>query len=511
MAPGMRRELVLDKEPVSDRFEVPIMPSDGPLHARLYRRLRTAILRGELTAGTRLPSTRALAADEGVSRNTVLRAYDQLLGEGYATARQGSGTTVTHALPGTVAPRAVADQRTRCAARPPRLSRYARRLPARIPSWRATAPALPYDFRYGRPSFADFPHALWRRLLARNVRRTTAGDLDYGEPAGLPALRAAIASYLVRARSLDCRPEQIVVVHGSQQGIDLVARVLVDPGDPVVVEEPHYSGTRAVLAAAGARLIPVPVDGQGMDVARAERAAASARLACVTPSHQFPTGSVMTLPRRLALLSWAERTGAFVLEDDYDSEFRYAGQPIESLHGLDRTGRVIYVGTFSKVLFPALRLGYLVLPEALVDRVVAAKAVCDTGSAGLEQRVLADFMTEGHFARHLRRTRARHRARRAALVAAVREHLAGRVEMPDTVAGLHVLVWLKNVSVNGVDALIHRAAALGVGVYSPASFYAGALPRAGLLLGHASLDESAIREGIRRLARALPRGRARAR
>jgi GntR family transcriptional regulator/MocR family aminotransferase len=487
------------------------VPGEDPLHAQLYRRLRAAILRGELAPGARLPSTRALAADESVSRNTVLRAYDQLLGEGYATARQGSGTTVAQNLPDAVADVARSDARPRPTQhRPPRLSAYAARLPTRIPSWSASRAALPYDFRYGRPSFADFPHATWRRLLARRARRTTVADLDYGEPAGFPALRAAIAAYLVRARALNCRPEQVVVVHGSQQGLDLVARVLLDPGDRVVVEEPHYSGTRAVMAAAGARLVPVPVDADGMDIGRAGRAATGACLACVTPSHQFPTGAVMTLARRIALLAWAERADAFVLEDDYDSEYRYTGRPIESLQGLDRRGRVIYVGTFSKVLFPALRLGYLVLPEALVERFVAAKAVADTGSPGLEQRALAEFITQGHFDRHLRRTRARNRARRAALVAAIAEHLGRRVELSGTDAGLHVLLWLRGVSARATDALIERAAVLGVGVYSPAPFYLGAPPCAGLLLGHASLGEESIREGIRRLAEALGRGRGQA-
>jgi GntR family transcriptional regulator/MocR family aminotransferase len=393
----------------------------------------------------------------------------------------------------------------------PRLSAYAARLPTRIPSWSASRTGLPYDFRYGRPSFDDFPHATWRRLLARHARRATVRDLDYGEAAGFPALRAAIAAYLVRARSMSCRAEQVVVVHGSQQGLDLVARVLLDAGDPVVVEEPLYSGTRSVMAAAGARLVPVPVDADGMDIERAGRAAAGARLACVTPSHQFPTGMVMTLARRIALLTWAERADAFVLEDDYDSEYRYAGRPIESLRGLDRTGRVIYVGTFSKVLFPALRLGYLVLPETLVERFIAAKALADTGSPGLEQRALADFITQGHFDRHLRRTRARNRARRGALIAAITEHLGRRVEPSGTDAGLHVLLWLRGIPARDTEALIGRAAALGVGVYSPAPFYLGALPCAGLLLGHASLGEEAIREGIRRLAQALGRRRARAR
>jgi len=476
-----------------------------PLHAQLYRALRAAILRGELAPGARLPSTRALAADEGLARNTVLRAYDQLLGEGYVVGRRGSATRVATEIPDDVAEiaRAAARPRQRRPATSPRLSRWGARLPDAPPSWAAGERALPYDFRYGRPSFGDFPHATWARLLARRARAATVRDLDYGEPAGLPALRAAIAAYLARARAVDCRPEQVVVVHGAQQGLDLVARVLIDPGDRVLIEEPHYSGARRVLQAAGARLVAVPVDREGFDVARAGRAQARARLAYVTPSHQFPTGVVMTLPRRLALLAWAERAGAWVVEDDYDSEFRYGGRPVESLQGLDRAGRVIYVGTFSKVMFPALRLGYLVLPPGLVGPCITAKALADVGGAGVEQRALADFLAGGHFERHLRRTRARNRDRRAALLAAVARHLGDRVEVAGANAGLHLLLWLRGVAAAEAPRIVVRAARRGVGVYPPHPFYLGQPPRAGLVLGYASLDEEAIREGVRRLAGAI--------
>jgi GntR family transcriptional regulator/MocR family aminotransferase len=475
-----------------------------PLHTQLYRALRAAILRGELAPGARLPSTRALAADEGLARNTVLRAYDQLLGEGYVVGRRGSATRVAAEIPDDVAEiaRVAARPRRR---RPPvaaRLSRWGARLPV-PPSWAASERGLAYDFRYGRPPFGDFPRATWARLLARRARAAGVHDLDYGEPAGLPALRAAIAAYLGRARAVDCRPEQVVVVHGTQQGLDLVARVLLDAGDRVLIEEPHYSGARRILEAAGARLVAVPVDREGFDVGRAGRAAARARLAYVTPSHQFPTGVVMTLPRRLALLAWAERAGAWVVEDDYDSEYRYGGRPVESLQGLDRAGRVIYLGTFSKVMFPALRLGYLVLPPALVGPCTTAKALADTGSPGLEQRALADFIAAGHFERYLRRTRARNRERRAALLAAVAQHLGDRIEVAGANAGLHVLLWLRGLPASATPRIITRAARAGVGVYAPDPFYLGRPPGAGLVLGYASLDEDAIREGVRRLARSL--------
>jgi GntR family transcriptional regulator/MocR family aminotransferase len=290
-------------------------------------------------------------------------------------------------------------------------------------------------------------------------------------------------------------------VQGSQQAIDLAARLLVEPGDTAVLEDPHYPALLLALEAAGAEILALPVDAEGLCVEQLP--ARGARLACVTPSHQFPTGAVMPLARRLALLAWARDSDAFVLEDDYDSEFRYDGRPIESLQGLDRDERVLYVGTMSKVLFPSLRIGYVVLPEPLVGVFQAAKAVADTGSAGLEQRALAEFIADGSFERHLRRARTRHGARRRSLVLAIGEHLGGAVEVTGANAGLHVVLWLRGVAAERAAELRQRAAAAGVGVYSVRPFYQRAPTRAGLLLGYASLDEEAIREGVRRLASAL--------
>jgi GntR family transcriptional regulator/MocR family aminotransferase len=476
-----------------------------PLHLQLYRALRASILEGELPAGTRLPSTRALAADAGVARNTVLLAYDQLLGEGYAVTRRGSGTYVTAELPEETTeiarPAHRPAPRPRRAAR--RLSRYGERIRDWSVSWEADPTPLAHDFRYGRPAFGDFPHATWRRLLARRARSATERDLDYGPAAGVPALRREIAHHLQRSRGVVCEPEQVVVVHGSQQAIDLAARVLVDPGDRVVLEEPHYPGARGAFAAAGARLAGVPVDAEGMGVAALASRAGRVRLAYVTPSHQFPTGAVMPLGRRLALLAWAERADAWILEDDYDGEYRYTGRPVESLQGLDRTGRVIYTGTFSKLLFPALRLGYAVLPPALVKPFVAAKALADAAPATLEQSTLADFIRLGHFERHIRRTRARNAARRAALLEAVREHLGDRVEVWGASAGIHVLLRLPGTPARRAETWVARAREAGVGIYSAASCFLGPPPGAAFLLGYTALTESAIRTGIRRLAAVL--------
>jgi len=489
------------------------LDGSGPLYLQLYRSLRAAILNGKLASGARLPSTRALAAELRVARITVMLCFEQLLAEGYVVSRTGSGTYVATELPDDLAFAARRGARTeaRTGSAPARLSSYGRRIvsdPNPVPGWGARPGARPLacDFRYGRPSFSDFPHATWRRLLARRARIATARDLDYGPPAGSAELRQAIADYLQRWRAVVCTAERIVVVSGSQHGLDLAARVLLDPGDRVLLEEPHYAGARLVLAAAGAKLISAPVDAEGLNIAAASTAARGARLAYVTPSHQFPTGAIMSLPRRLALLAWAQREGAYVFEDDYDSEYRYAARPVESLQGLDRTGRVIYAGTFSKLLFPALRLGYLVLPEPLVRPVLTAKALAHIGSATLEQLAVADFIRDGHFERHVRRSRARNAARRAALLEAIAAHLGDRVEVSGANAGVHVLLWLRGVRSDRIDALVERAARVGVGVSSIAPFCLKPPARAGLLLGYASLSEDEIRSGIQRLATVLTTG-----
>jgi GntR family transcriptional regulator/MocR family aminotransferase len=451
-----------------------------------------------------MPSTRTIAADTHVSRITAVIAYDQLIAEGYAEPRRGSGTYVAAALARDGALRA---RRQPIASAPARLSAYGRRVIAttrgQAPSWAPRPASLPYDFRYGRPAIGDFPHALWRRLLARRARRASHRALDYGPPEGLPELRAALADYLRRSRAVVCDESQIVVVSGSQQALDLVGRVLFDAGDRVLLEEPHYAGARRAFRGIGARLRALPVDGEGLDVGRLAGGGQRFRAAYVTPSHQFPLGVVMSVSRRLALLAWAERTGAYVVEDDYDSEYRYVGRPIESLQGLDRTGRVLYVGTFSQVLFPSLRLGYLVLPRPLVEVFRTAKALADTGSATLEQGALADFMREGHYERHLRRSRARVARRRAALLEAIEAHLGDRAEVCGADAGLHVVVWLRSVRRERLPELIERSASAGVGVYPAAPCYLRPPPRAGLLLGYASLDEAEIRRGIERLAQCV--------
>lgn len=486
------------------------LDGDGALHRQLYRAMRAAILEGRLQPEERLPSTRAFARELGLSRNTVLQAIEQLVAEGYAAGRVGSGTYVSSVVP-QPAPKSLggaagAGAHDSNEGSPPRLSRTGARLAQVAPpgraSWSPWPELLPYDFRYGEPSFSDLPLDTWTRLLGRRARRLSARRLAYQSPGGAPELREALAGYLARARGVVTTPDRIIVVHGSQQAVDLAARLLVDPGDPVVLEEPHYSGFSFCLAAAGAELVPVGVDEQGLRTDELERVE-GARLVCVTPSHQFPTGSVLSLARRLALLDWAGRHDAYVLEDDYDGEFRFDADPIECLQALDRSGRVIYAGTASKLLFPALRIGWIVAPPALAPHFLTAKALADTGTASLEQLALADFVTEGHLERHVRRARQRTAARRAVLLETMDAELGGRAEVLGASAGLHVLVKLADLEAADVPRLRRACRDLGVGVYPTSPYYSRPPAHAEVLLGYAALPEETIREGIRRFGRAL--------
>ena len=484
---------------------------DGPgaLYQQLYHSLRGVILTGQLAPGARLPATRALARELGVSRNTVLLAYEQLLAEGYAVGQAGSGTYVAASLPDAMlaTARAVPEVVRAPHPLPPRLSAYGQHVsmhsPMPPPGDEPRPASVRYDFRYGLPAVEEFPHEIWRRLLARRARSASLRSLRYGPPEGYGPLREAIADYLRRSRAVVCEPEQIVVVNGSQQALDLAARVLLDSGDRVVLEEPHYQGARQVFLAAGAKILSGPVDAEGLHVEALPPAAAEARLAYVTPSHQFPSGAIMSLARRLALLSWAEHTDAYVIEDDYDSEYRYEGRPVEAVQGLDRRGRVIYVGTFSKVLFPALRLGYMVLPKPLVQPFLAAKWLTDRHTSTLEQEMLTDFICEGHFERHLRRSRTRNAARRAALLDALDTYLGSRISISGANAGIHLLVWLHDVEVQQMDTLIEDGARAGIGLYPVSPYYLSPPSRAGLLLGYAAMTETEIHAGIKGLAGVL--------
>lgn len=484
------------------------LSGSGPRYRQVYAALRQAMLDGTLAAGARLPSTRALAQAMGLSRITVQQAFEQLLAEGYVEARVGSGTYVR---PGTIdqqraRPATATAARAAAPAGAPRWSAFARRLEQAVPLLSGRGHHRPrpgIDFRLGLPDVEALPLARWRRLLGRQARRAEPRAYDYGPAPGAPALREAIAAYLRRARGLTCTPDQVVIVNGSQQGIDLCARLLLDPGDLAVIEEPGYEGARSAWRAAGARLLPVRVDDDGLDVTRLPPPARRPRLAYVTPAHQFPSGAPLSLPRRLALLDWARRSGARILEDDYDGEFHHDGRPLAPLHALDDGTRVLYLGTFSKVMFPALRLGYLVAPRPLAARLADAKALADGGTSALEQAALAQFIAGGSFERHLRRQRLRHGARRAALLDAVARHLGARVRLRGAHTGLHVLLHLPDVPQHATAALVRRAAAHDLGVYPATPYYLRPPRHAVLVLGYGGLAPAAIDEGIARLASVL--------
>jgi GntR family transcriptional regulator/MocR family aminotransferase len=484
------------------------LEGEGPLNQRVYRGVRRAILAGRIRAGERMPSTRSFAFDLGVSRNVVLIAFEQLAAEGYLEGRVGSGTFVSAALPDAAMRPWKVGPAMRSEAARSRLSTYGRRAVALAP---IPAPGQPrthlqYDFRYGVPAIGDFPHDTWSRLVARRARAASVRTLQYGRTLGFEPLRRALAAYLTRSRGVVTTHEHVVIVNGSQQALDLVARLFVDRGDRVLIEEPCYQGARQVFQAAGARLVPTPVDEAGLDVSRLPRAG-TVRLVYVTPSHQFPLGGVMPLSRRLELLRWADEARAVIVEDDYDSEFRYEGRPVEAVQGLDRCGRVVYVGTFSKVLFPSLRLGYVVVPEPIVPAAAAVKFLTDVHSPTFEQEVLTDFIVEGHFERHLRRSRTANAARRAALLEALADRLGDRVEVVGANAGVHVVVWLRGVAASRMGALMARAAKRGLGIHPVTPYYLEPPRRAGLLVGYASLTVREIREGVKMLSEVLAASR----
>ncbi len=474
--------------------------SPVPVYKQIYEDLREAILTRRLQSGMRLPSTREMAAELQVSRNTVMSAFEQLLAEGYLIGKVGAGTYVTEQVPdellGVRAKTASADNQ-RMAAR--HLSKRGQLL-AQAPVSAAQGFPQPRAFQPGLSAIDMFPIETWVRLVSRRLRHLPRRALDYGDVAGYWPLREALASYLGAARGVRCEAAQIIITSGSQQGLDLTARVLLDPGDAAWIEDPGYMGARGALLAAGGQLVPVPLDAQGIQVKAGEKLGAQARLAYVTPSHQFPLGVVMSLARRLELLKWASRAGAWILEDDYDSEYRYEGRPLAALQGLDRESRVIYMGTFSKVLFPALRLGYLVVPLDLAEAFSTALAHTALHAPILEQVVLTDFIADGHFVRHIRRMRSLYASRQATLLEAATRELQGILDVLPTATGMHVIGWLPE---GANDNEVARQATREDLCTPPLSFYClkERLPP-GLLLGYTGVSEREIWQGVRRLRQA---------
>ncbi|HZJ55365.1 MAG TPA: PLP-dependent aminotransferase family protein [Myxococcaceae bacterium] len=471
----------------------------APLHSQIDQALRARILAGAVRPGTRLPSSRTLAAELGVARTTVLLALDALQAEGYLVAAPRSGVRVAPELPEAgFAPAPV--RAARASSAPPRLSLAARAL-AGLGTGAPRLGAAPRPFRPGLPALDLFPMALWSRLVSRAQSRASARLLEGGDPAGHPGLRRAISEHVVAARGARCTPEQVFVTAGTQQAFEEVLRLVVDPGDPVWLEDPGYLGARRAVLGGGARAVPVPVDDEGLDVEEGVRRAPRARLVILAPSHQYPLGVTLSLGRRMALLRWAAAERAMILEDDYDSEFRHRGRPLTALQGLDDAGRVLYVGTFSKTMFPGLRLGYVVVPPALVDVFAAARASLPAPASALEQAALATFMDEGHFARHLRRMRGVYRERAEALLDALRSRCAGALEPRPCDTGMQLCAMLAR-GVSDV-AVRDRAARAGVEVAPLSDYRLTRGGRGGLVFGFGAIRPAAIRTGVESLERVL--------
>jgi len=448
--------------------------------AEIYRQIRAAILDGRIRAGDALPPTRELAQRLSVSRTTVSAAYDRLTAEGFLAGRIGAGTFVT-ARPGARAPEPAAAEGVRP-----------------LPEWDAVpappgpfAPSPEFDFRPGVPDLTRFPFEAWRRLVTQRLRAGQADLLTYGDPRGLPALRAELVRHLGVSRDVRAAPEQVVVTAGAQQTTDLIARVLLRPGDLAAVEDPGYPPPRLVLGTLGVRVAPVPVDDEGIVVSAIPP---GTRLVYVTPSHQYPLGLAMSLERRLELLAWAERAGAVLVEDDYDSEFRYTGRPLEPLHSLDSRGRVVYVGSFSKVLWPGLRLGFLIAPPTLAPALAKAKYLADWAAPNLEQAALAAFMAEGGFARHIRRMRKIYRSRHELISSVLERDFADVLTPLPSTAGLH----LSALAEQDLGPLVRRARSVGVRLYSLGDFSVGA-ERHGLVFGYGSVPTDRIEPGLAKL------------
>jgi GntR family transcriptional regulator/MocR family aminotransferase len=468
-----------------------------PMYHRLYDWFRSAILTGQLRPGQKIPSTRYLAFELKVSRITVLCAFQQLAARGYIESSTGSGTYVTKSIPEQAARLGLSRQprlidRSQCAG-----SRKISQLSAKLVPF----PTLPFAlnaFRVGLPALDHFPVSTWSRLVARHWRQPKKEMLMYGDRMGFGPCREAIAEYVTTVRGVRCDASQVMIVNGSQQGFQITARTLLDPGDQVWIEEPGYPGAVQAFQSVTCNQIPVPVDHDGLDVKEGIRRCPKARAAFITPSHQFPLGMTMSAGRRMMLVEWAFRNNSWIVEDDYASECDFCKRPIAAVQGLDTNRRVIYVGTFNKVLFPALRIGYLVIPSDLASAFCRVRQASDITHSTLEQAVLADFIREGHLARHIRRTRVLYMERNDLLVAEIEKQLGAAIEILSAQAGMHLVCLLPE----GVDDMIvwQRAAEAGIASWPLSICYQKKPARGGLILGYGGVDQKQIQDGVRRLA-----------
>lgn len=483
-------------------FDVALAPrgKETTLYRWLYDELRRAMLEGRLVAGKQMPSSRALAQQYGVARGTVVAVFEQLTAEGYIESRVGAGSFVRQMRPELFLPSEAPARPAAVRASGATLSGRGRRLaqsPFPVGESKPGAVAFRTDF----PALDAFPTALWSRVAARRLRRATRSMLSSGEALGYRPLREAIAAYLGPARGIACTADEVVITSGTQQSLDLIVRLVLDEGDRVWMEDPGYPGAVALLRGVGADVCAVPVDADGIDCAEGKRRAAAAKLAYVTPAHQFPLGIAMSAARRLELLRWARDANGWIFEDDYDGEYRFSGRPLAALRSLDASGCVIYAGSFSKTLFPTLRLGYLVVPKRLAAPLAAARSLIDRYPPVLDQAVLADFIGEGHFGRHVRRMRELYARKLEVLRSVAAAELPGLLDLVNTRAGLQTVGWLPR-SIRDVEA--ERAAAeQGIDVTALSRFVLQRKLRPGLMLGFAMADERALRQGVTKLATAI--------
>ncbi|HEX8817328.1 MAG TPA: PLP-dependent aminotransferase family protein [Terriglobales bacterium] len=490
----------LSKKPSTLPLNLRQATAGVPLYRWWYEELRSAILSGNMLPGARLPATRDLAAQYGLSRPTIVTAFELLRSEGYVEGKVGSGTYVSKTLPDELlhVPRSVS--RPQLHRRRVRLSTYARNL---TPLRRRDSPRI-RAFRANLPALDEFPTALWAQIASRRLRHVSASLLAGGEALGYRPLREAVAEYLNTSRGVKCAAEQVLIISGVQEALNRAAHLLLDPGDPVWMEEPGYPGATLAFQSVGARICPVPVDAEGLNLEAGIERCPRPRMIYVTPGHQFPLGVTMSLSRRLSLLEWARRGRAIIFEDDYDSEYRYSGRPIPAMQGLDKSSAVIFAGSFSLVLFPSLRLGYVVVPPDMVDIFAAAASVSTHHPPLIDQAILCDFIREGHFARHVRRMRQLYAERLGVLMEAARARLGSMLEIGNVEAGLRTVGWLAP----GISAerIAQEAAEHNVDVVPLSRYGTGRSPRNGLVLGFAAVGPRELRRGVEKLALLLEEG-----
>ena len=471
-----------------------------PLYRQLEQNIRRAILEGRLTPGEKLPSSRTLAKSLNISRFTVTQCYEQLVSEGYLETFGGSGTYISQQIPDRWLRSEFKESLDSPTIKTLRLSQFGNSLTS-IQNLAVSEPDSEISFRYGNPAIAHFPIQQWRRLINRHSKNSPDLLKYPADAAGYFPLRVAIANYLGRSRAVRCTSEQVIIVNGSQQALNLIARLTLDPGDWVAVEEPGYLGARHCFTGQSANLQPIIVNYDGLDLDFLARSDRHIKLVYVTPSHQFPTGVTLSLSNRIALLQWAQTTGALIIEDDYDSEYRYESQPIPALQGMDRSQSVIYIGTFSKTMFPSLRIGYLVVPHSWIKPISHAKWLSDRTTPLLEQYALTDWITEGHFERHLRKMRQLYNLRRQVLIAAFERHFGDRVTILGAKAGIHVMVRIATTIPDSI--IIEKAAAVGVGLISARKYYLNPQHQGEFIFGYAQLEETQIEQGIWQLSQVL--------